>query len=68
MMSRLIFLARAIIIAAIIADCAAIGIVAYRWSVFSAAPGAETWSGLIALTAAIAVVFALFRVHDIFKE
>ena len=67
-MSRLIFLARATIIAAIIADCVAIGIIAYRWSVFSEAPGAETWPGLIALTAAVAVVFALFRVHDIFKE
>ena len=67
-MSRFVLLARAIIIAAIITDCVAIGIIAYRWSVFSEAPGAETWSGLIALTVAIAVVFALFRVHDIFKE
>ena len=67
-MSRLIFLARAIILAAIVVDCVAIAIIAYRWSMFSEAPGAETWSGLIALTVAIAVVFALFRVHDIFKE
>lgn len=67
-MSRLIFLARAIIISGIIADCVVVGITAYRWSAFSEAPSAETWSSLIALTAAIAVTFALFRVHDIFKE
>lgn len=67
-MSRLVFLARTIIIVAIIVDCVAIGIIAYRWSVYSEAPGAETWSGLIALTVAIAVVFALFRVRDIFND
>ena len=67
-MSRLVFLARAIIIAAIIADCVAIGIIAYRWGAFSEAPNAETWSGLIALTVSIAIVFALYRVHEIFKE
>jgi hypothetical protein len=65
-MSRLIVLARAIIISAIIVDCGAIGFVAYRWFVFSEAPGTKTWSGLIFLTAA--VVFALIRVRDFSKE
>ncbi|MDE2184956.1 MAG: hypothetical protein KGJ78_18230 [Alphaproteobacteria bacterium] len=65
-MSRLIVLAKAVIIAAIIADCAAVAVVAYRWLVFSQAPGAETWSGLIALT--VFVAFALIRVHDISRE
>jgi len=65
-MSRLVFIARAIIIAAIIADCAAVGIVAYRWSVLSEAPGLKTWPSLIGLTAFI--VFALIRVHDTSKQ
>ena len=65
-MSRLIILASAIIIAAIIADCGVIGFAAYRWFVFSEAPGAKMWSGLIVLTAA--VVFALIRVRDMSRE
>lgn len=65
-MSRLIVLARAIIIAAIVVLCAAIAITAYRWLVLSEPPGAETWSGLVFLTAA--VLFALIRVRDVSKE
>jgi hypothetical protein len=65
-MSRLIFLARAIIIAAIVTDCVAIGVVTYRWFMFSEAPGVKTWSGLIGLTAAIVV--ALIQVRLFSKE
>jgi hypothetical protein len=65
-LSRLIFLARAIIIAAIIADCFAIGVIAYRWFVFSEVPGVKTWSGLVGLT--VFVVYALIRAHDHSKE
>jgi len=65
-MSRAIVLARAIIIAAIVGDCGAIAIVAYRWLALSEAPGAETWSGLIALTACI--VATLIQVRIFSKE
>jgi len=66
MTGRLIVLARAIFVAAIIGDCGAIGIVAYRWFALSDAPGAKTWSSVIALTAFIAV--ALIQAHDFSKE
>jgi hypothetical protein len=64
--ARLILVARTIIVVAIVALCVAIGYFAYRWLVFSEAPGASTLSGLIFLTAA--VVFALIRVRTPFKE
>lgn len=65
-MSRLIILARVIMILAIIADCGAIVFVAYRWTMFSEAPGAKTWSGLIALTAII--VASVIQVRIFSKE
>ncbi len=65
-LAHIVYLAGAFIIAAIIGDCGAIGIVAYRWFVFSEAPGTKTWSSLIALTAFIAV--ALIQTRDVSKE
>ena len=63
-MSRLIILARVIIIAAIIADCGAMIFVAYRWYAFSDAPDATTWSGLIGLTAIIIASLIQVRIFS----
>jgi|GEM_PF-1641562 len=65
-MRRFIVLAKAVITSAIIADCGAMGFVAYRWSILSEAPTPKVWSGLVFLTAA--VVVALIRVRDFSKE
>lgn len=65
-MSRLIVLAKAIIVAAIIGDIAAISAVAYRWVAFSQAPGVETWSGLMALT--VFVIYALIQARSFSKK
>lgn len=63
-MRRAIFLARAMIIAAIVGDCGAIAMVAYRWLAFSEAPGTNTWSGLIALTACIVAASIQVRISS----